>query len=136
MAPTVQTDRTIPNNKPDSVMRDNKNGTRVFMDGGICGDRNVVKKDAENIPKYTAIICLLKYKDLKTEIQRMWKVKNKSNAGNNTGKWNHFTITQTITEQHTGKARNQVITENNHIGHCAQTAGSADVTVQNAYHWE
>ena len=32
------------------------------------GDRNVIKKEAEKI---------LKYKDLTTEIQRMWNVKTK-----------------------------------------------------------
>ena len=34
----------------------------------ISGDRNVIKKEAEKI---------LKYKDLKIEIQRMWKVKTR-----------------------------------------------------------
>ena len=29
----VQTDRTIPNNKPDSTIRDNEKGTRVLIDG-------------------------------------------------------------------------------------------------------
>jgi hypothetical protein len=29
-----------------------------------------------------------------------------SDTGNNMGDWNHFKITETITEQHTGKARN------------------------------
>jgi hypothetical protein len=38
------------------------------VDVGICGDRNVVKKDDEKI---------LKYKDLVIEIQRMWNVKAK-----------------------------------------------------------
>jgi hypothetical protein len=39
----------------------------VLEDVGICGDRNVVKKDAEMI---------LKYKDLTIEIQFMWNVKS------------------------------------------------------------
>ena len=34
----------------------------MLIDVGICGDRNVVKKDAEK---------MLKYKDLIIEIQRM-----------------------------------------------------------------
>ena len=62
--------------------------------------------------------------------------RNKSDAGNNKGNWNHFKITQTIPEQHTGKALKQVTTENNDIGPCIQTAGSANVKVRNAYHWE
>jgi len=31
----VQTDRTIPNNKPDSIIRDNEKGTCVLIDGAI-----------------------------------------------------------------------------------------------------
>jgi hypothetical protein len=38
----------------------------MLIDVAIPGDRNVIKKDAENI---------LKYKDLIIEIQRMWNVK-------------------------------------------------------------
>jgi len=40
----------------------------MLIDVAISGDRNVIKKEAENI---------LKYKDLTTEIQRMWNVKTK-----------------------------------------------------------
>jgi len=64
----IQTDRTIPNNKPDIIIRDNENGTCVLIDVAISGDRNVIKKEAEKI---------LKYKDLTIEIQRMWNVKTK-----------------------------------------------------------
>ena len=64
----VQTDRTIPNNKTDSTIRDNEAGTCMLIDVAISGDRNVIKKEAENI---------LKYKDLTIEIQRMWKVKTR-----------------------------------------------------------
>ena len=38
----------------------------MSIDVAISGDRNVIKKEVENI---------LKYKDLTIEIQRMWKVK-------------------------------------------------------------
>jgi hypothetical protein len=47
-------------------MRDNETGTCMLIDVAILGDRNVIKKEAEKI---------LKYKDLTTEIQRMWNVK-------------------------------------------------------------
>jgi hypothetical protein len=62
----VQTDRTIPNNKPDILNRDNEKGTCMLIDVPISGDRNVFKKEAEKF---------LKYKDLAIEIQRMWNVK-------------------------------------------------------------
>jgi hypothetical protein len=54
-------------------------------------ETNVVKKEAEKI---------LKYKDIITEIQRMWNVKARvipviigaTGTGNNRGDWNHFKI--------------------------------------------
>jgi len=64
----VQTDRTIRNNKPDIINRDNEKRTCMLIDAAISGDRNVIKKEAEKI---------LKYKDLIIEIQRMWNVKTK-----------------------------------------------------------
>ena len=64
----IQTDRTIPNNKPDIIIRDNEKGTCMLMDVAISGDRDVIKKEAEKI---------IKYKTLTVEIQRMWNVKTK-----------------------------------------------------------
>jgi len=65
----VQTDRTIPNNnKPDIIICDNEKGTCMLIDVAISEDRNVIKKEAEQI---------LKYKDLTIEIQCMWYVKTK-----------------------------------------------------------
>ena len=64
----VQTDRTIPNNKPDIIICDNEKGTCKLIDVAISGDRNVIKKEAKKI---------LKYKDLTIEIQRKWKVKTR-----------------------------------------------------------
>ena len=55
----VQTDRTIPSNKPDIIIRDNEKRTCILIDVAIPGDRNVIKKEAEKI---------LKYKDLTIEI--------------------------------------------------------------------
>ena len=62
----MRTDRTIPNNKPDITIRDNKQGTSMLIDFAISGDRNVIKKEAGKI---------LKYKDFIIEIQRMWNLK-------------------------------------------------------------
>ena len=64
--PQVQTDRAIPNNKPDIIIRANEKRTCILIDVAIPGDRNVINKEAEKI---------LKYKDLVIEIQRMWNVK-------------------------------------------------------------
>jgi hypothetical protein len=45
----VQTDRTIPNNKPDITIRDNEKRTWTLIDVAISGDRNVIKKEAEKL---------------------------------------------------------------------------------------
>ena len=66
MEQTVGTDRTIPNNIPDSIIHGNKQGTCLLMYIAIIGDRNVIKRGAERI---------LKYKDCTVEIERMWTVK-------------------------------------------------------------
>jgi len=38
----VQTDRTIPNNKPNIIIRDNEKGTCMLIDVAISRDRNVI----------------------------------------------------------------------------------------------
>jgi len=92
----VPAQRNTPNNKPDiiRVIRDNKQGTCVIIGAAIPGDRNVIKKEAEKV---------LKYKDLITEIKRIWNVKAKvipviTGASGTIS--NH-----SDSEQHTGKAR-------------------------------
>ena len=45
-----------------------KRGTCVLIDAEISGDKNVIKKEAQKIPKY---------KDLTKKIQRMWNVQTK-----------------------------------------------------------
>jgi len=62
-----QTDRTIPNNKPDIIIHDNEKGTcrQLYI---ISEDRSVIKKEADKI---------LKYKDLIIEIQHVCNVKEK-----------------------------------------------------------
>jgi hypothetical protein len=50
----------------------------VLIYGALPGYTNVIKKRAEKI---------LKYKDLKIEIQRIWNGK-----ANNRGNWNHLKI--------------------------------------------
>ena len=58
----VRTDRTIPNNKSDIIIRANVKRTCILIDVAISRDSNVNKNN-------------LKYKDLTIEIQRMWNVK-------------------------------------------------------------
>ena len=48
----VQTDRTIPNNKPDIIIRGHEKGTCMLIDVAISEDINVIEKEAEKIPKY------------------------------------------------------------------------------------
>ena len=80
----IQTDRTILNNKPDIIIRDNeKKKTCMSIEAANSGDRNVIKKEAEKI---------LKYKDLKIEIQRMLECKNKGDTSNNRGDWDYFYV--------------------------------------------
>ena len=43
----VRTDRTIHNNKPDIIIRDNEKRTCILIDVAISGDSNVIKKEAE-----------------------------------------------------------------------------------------
>jgi hypothetical protein len=47
----VETDRTLPNNKPDIIFRDNEKRTCLLIDIAILGDRNLIKKEAEKTKK-------------------------------------------------------------------------------------
>ena len=69
----------------------------MLIDVGISEHRNVIKKEAENILKYT---------DRANRFSTPVECECKSDTGNNRGKWNHLEITQTVPEQHSGKARN------------------------------
>jgi hypothetical protein len=117
----IQIDRTIPNNKPDITIRDNEKGICVLIDVAISGERNVIKKEAEKIPKY---------KDLTIEIERMWNVKTKMIPViiGATG-----TISKSFRKNVSnipGKQEVKGTTENSHIGHCTHTAESSNVKVQ------
>jgi hypothetical protein len=48
----VQTDSTIPNNKPDIIIRDNGKRIWKLIDVAISGDINVIRKEARLILKY------------------------------------------------------------------------------------
>ena len=47
----VQTERTIPNSKPDIIIRDAEQRTCMLIEVAISRDRNVIKKEAEKILK-------------------------------------------------------------------------------------
>jgi hypothetical protein len=66
----------------------------MLIDVLILGERNVVKKEAEKI---------LKYKDLKIEIQRMWNVKTKV-IPVIIGATGNISVIQKMHDQHTRKA--------------------------------
>jgi len=53
-------------NRPDIIIKNNKEKTCALIDVEIPADRNVVQKEAEK---------KLKYKSLCIEIQRMWNLK-------------------------------------------------------------
>ena len=62
----IHTDRFIPANKPDLVIRDKNKRECLIIDVSVPMDNNVQGKQAEK---------LLKYKDLQIEISRVWNVK-------------------------------------------------------------
>ena len=55
----------------------------MLTDVAISGDSNVVKKGAEKF---------LKCEDLTIDIERVWSAKNKCDAINNNGSWNHLQL--------------------------------------------
>ena len=61
----VHTDRRVTANRPDIIIKNNKEKTCTLIDVAIPADRNVVQKEAEKE---------LKYKSLCIEIQRMWNL--------------------------------------------------------------
>ena len=94
----------------------------MLIDVAIPGDRNVIKQEAEKI---------IKYKDLITEIQRMWNVKAKVITGA-TG-----TISKSLRQYLSNKSGKHEVKELqniSHIGHCTHTMESANGKVQNIFH--
>jgi hypothetical protein len=51
----VNSDKTIPNNKPDIIIRDNEEGTYLSIDAADSGRIIMIKKGAEKILKYEEI---------------------------------------------------------------------------------
>jgi hypothetical protein len=53
-------------NRPDIIIKNKKDKTCLLIDVAIPSDKNIIQKEAEK---------KLKYKNLSTEIQRMWNMK-------------------------------------------------------------
>jgi hypothetical protein len=69
----------------------------MLIDVAISGDRNVIKKEVEEI---------LKLQRPHKRNSALVECESKSDTGNNMGDWNRFKITQTVPERHKGEARN------------------------------
>jgi hypothetical protein len=93
----VQTNRTIPNNKPDIIICDNEKETCMSIVVTTSGNRNVIAKEAEKILKTERLY------DRKTAHV---KCKNESDTCNNRGNWNHLKIVQKIPEEHFRRGQN------------------------------
>ena len=65
----IRTDRTIQVNRPDIVIKHNQNKTCQLIDVSVPSDSNISVKEFEKLSKY---------KDLKIEIAKMWKMKTKT----------------------------------------------------------
>ena len=120
----MRTKATTPNNESDIITLENEKGTCQFKGIAISGEKNVMKKEAENI---------LRHKDLTIETGHV-ECKNKCGTRNNRGNWNYLKIVQKIPEQHNGEAQNQGATENIHIGHCTCTLETPKYSVKNLCH--
>ena len=77
-------------------------------------ETSVIKKETEKI---------IKYKDL--TLEEHVECKKCSDSNNRS-----ISKSLKVPEQHIGKARNQVTTENSHIGHSTRTLESTNVKVQ------
>ena len=63
---SIHTDRTIPANTPDIVLKNKKDKTCLLIDMTTPLDTNTLVKTTEK---------LTKYKDLEIEVERMWGLK-------------------------------------------------------------
>jgi len=64
----VKTNRTIPNNKANIIIRGNEKGTCLLVDTVISGPRNVTKTEAEKILKYKDLTNGTAYLELKKKV--------------------------------------------------------------------
>ena len=62
----IRTDKEITANRPDIVIKDRKENKCIFIDMSVPSERNVGSKETEKLSKY---------KDLETEVTKMWQMK-------------------------------------------------------------
>ena len=62
----INTDKTINANRPDIVIKDNKDNKCWLIDLSVPSDKNIGAKKIEKLSKY---------KDLEIEITKMWQMK-------------------------------------------------------------
>ena len=62
----IHTDKEITANRPDTVIKDKKENTCIFIDMSVPSERNVANKETEKMSKY---------KDLEKEVSKMWNMK-------------------------------------------------------------
>ena len=65
----VRTDRSIQANRPDIVIKHKQNKTSQLIDISVSSDSSISAKEFEELGKY---------KDLETEIAKIWKMKTKT----------------------------------------------------------
>jgi hypothetical protein len=68
----LQTDRKIPDSKPDTITHNNDNGICMLIYVAISGERKVLKKEAEKIMKHRSLPkkqCILNVKIIDTNRQ-------------------------------------------------------------------
>ena len=90
----IQTDRTIPNNKPDIIIRDNEKGTymlirRCNLRRQKC-DLKRSREDSKTLRPYNRNTALV-------------ECKTNGDTSNNRGDWDYFKVIQKIREQIPGK---------------------------------
>jgi SRSO17 transposase len=71
-------------NRPDIIIKNKKDKTCLLIDVAIPSDKNVIQKEAEK---------KLRYKNLSTEIHRMWNMKCFVVRSNN---WGHRNCKQNL----------------------------------------
>jgi hypothetical protein len=108
-------DRTIPNNKPGSIIRDNKQAACLVTDVALPGERNVVKKEIEKI---------LKYKDNRSPVHV--ECESKSETDNN-GATGTISKSRQFLSNIPGEHEIKELPKSSHIRHCTHTAECADV---------